>query len=610
MKIPHWLTSEARLGPAEPAQDDSVCTPPAVPEASLLPAPPVELARDVAYSAIRPQPFELIAQHLGLLGEDDVSRLRRRADQLHRRIDDVARELQLLDTTQVERIISEQAFVVHVNGACAGSAALLAWMETLHRQGIFPKVRRVSTGDLAKLGAVHGSHARLAEGELQALSDARRMLLDAAVLGASDVHLIILQSYAVVQVRVDGELKTARGISLHPEQGERFVRAITTGLATVTDTYNPLAFQDAQIAGEMLPGSGLTSIRVIRGPGYPAETGGGFLVARLQYDRRAPAVDPERRQDAQRRLDLVEPTQPEGEFQLAGMGYTPRQVELVDRLMRRPMGIAFIVGPTGSGKTTTLDEVTMELARLFPGTRLITIENPVEYPKEWAVQLSTTSDRFGEMLRMTLRMDPDTIMPGEIRGIDEARAALAGADTGHLILATLHVNDPFQTFTRLSTLDRNDLTLEELCDHNRVIGLISQRLVQVLCPDHGCSESFEEALECDRALVPAFMLEALRSWGDLSKVRVKGMGRPECPHCKGKGILGRRAVAEVVVTDEALMHDVLEFGVIEAARRFRARPDADRPMIAHAMDLVLGGQLDPREAARQVGEIPHKEHTT
>jgi type II secretory ATPase GspE/PulE/Tfp pilus assembly ATPase PilB-like protein len=585
-------------------------TPPALPETPSLPAPPADLARDVVYSAIRPRPFELIAQDLGLLGDADVQRLRVRANQLHRRIDDMALETQLLDAAQIGRIISEQAFVVHVNVASSGSAALLAWMHTLHRQGIFPMVRRVSTEDLARLRSVHGSHARLAEDELQTLADARLMLRDAAALGASDFHLIILQGYAVVQLRVDGELMTARGVSLHPEQGERFIRAIVTGLGTVTETYNPLAFQDAQIAGEMLPGTGLTSIRLIRGPGYPAETGGGFLVARLQYNRRAPAAHPERRQEAQRRLDLVEPTRPEGEFQLARMGYTPRQIERVDRLMRRPMGIVFIVGPTGSGKTTTLDEMTMELARLFPGTRLITIENPVEYPKEWAIQLSTKSERFGEMLRMTLRMDPDTIMPGEIRGIDEARAALAGADTGHLILATLHGHDPFQTFTRLSTLDPDDLTLEELCDHNRVIGLISQRLVQILCPEPGCSEPLEASLAHDPARVPAFMLEALRTWGDLSKVRVKGNGRPECPHCKGKGIVGRRAVAEVVVTDETLMRDVLKLGVIEAARRFRARPDTDRPMIAHAMARVLDGRLDPREAARQVGEIPHRENAS
>ncbi|SAL05236.1 type II secretion system protein E [Caballeronia calidae] len=413
------------------------------------------------------------------------------------------------------------------------------------------------------------------------------------------MHLLIRERTAEVQIRVKGDLKTAKGISLHADQAERLARAMYTGLATVKEaTYNPLSFQDAQIAGYVLPRSGLTSVRIIRGPSWPAESGGGFLVARLQYEGTRREIDPCVARAAAKRLKLATPERPSGEFHLGRMGFTPLQVALIERIMRNPQGIFFVTGPTGSGKTTTLYEIMMELARQYPEQRLITIENPVEYPIQGSLQLSTESERFGEMLRMALRMDPDTILPSEIRGVEEAIAAFQAAQTGHRVPTTLHVNDPYEVFARLAGLDHVRLAPAMIAHHRLIIGLMAQRRVPILCPH--CSVPLAQS---GRRL-PAYLLSALRTWGDLATVRARGDG---CEHCDGSNIAHEQAIAEVVVTDEVLMHAVREGDVLRAARKHRAKPGADKPMIEHAIDLVFAGRLDPDDAEQKVEPIPVKE---
>ncbi|MNT14379.1 hypothetical protein D3C72_1493810 [compost metagenome] len=147
-------------------------------------------------------------------------------------------------------------------------------------------------------------------------------------------------------------------------------------------------------------------------------------------------------------------------------------------------------------------------------------------------------------------------------------------------------------------LDHVRLAMDVICNHNQVIGLIAQRIVPLLCSE--CCVPIESAAEP----LPDYMMRAMRSWGDLFGVRVRGAG---CEHCHGEGIVGQQAVAEVVVTNEALMQDCINDGVLAARRNHRARPGSDKPMIAHAMDLVLAGRLDPVDAERNVDAIPMRE---
>ncbi|WP_255581907.1 GspE/PulE family protein [Cupriavidus sp. AU9028] len=564
--------------------------------ALTLPAPPPVLAPHLFYPSALPATFADVARKLQHLTREQAASLRERTAETGGNVEEIALDFGLSDE-DIQSVLIAHGCDVYVDARHFGTPRLLTWEAKLRRCGAAPQMHKVSAQDLAVLRQQRAA-GQLQDADLETLGLARRLIADSAALVASDIHILVREDHTEIQVRVKGDLRTVAAQSMRREEGERLIRAMYTGLATVKDTYNPLDVQDAQIAGEALPGTGLSSVRIVRGPAYPVESGGSFLVARLQYREHHQEEAPSIAIEASKRLDLRRPKSPPGEFKLPAMGYTPHQVELVSQLLRRPMGVIIVTGPTGSGKTTTLFECTRHQARLFPEKRLITIENPTEYPMDWAVQLSTESERFPEMLRMTLRMDPDAVLLGEIRGVEEAIATLQAAATGHLVLTTLHVTDPFETFSRLVMLDHVRLAMGVICNHNQIIGLIAQRIVPLLCQE--CRLPLARA----PGRVPDYMHRALQSWGDLTAVHVRGSG---CHHCHGEGIVGQQAVAEVVVATEALMQDCIKDGVLAARRNHRARSGADKPMIAHALDLVLAGKLDPVDAERSVDAIPMKE---
>jgi type II secretory ATPase GspE/PulE/Tfp pilus assembly ATPase PilB-like protein len=566
-------------------------------DALALPKPPEVLEPHILYPRNLPATFDRVACNLDHLTADQAAALRQRVAESGLHVEDVAKELGLTDDN-VQQVLAVHGCDIYVDARHFGTPRLLTWEAKLRRSGAAPQLRKVSAQELAVLRQQRGA-GQQQDTDLQTLTLARRLIADCAVLVASDIHILVREHHTEIQVRIKGDLRTVSALSMRREEGERLIRAMYTGLATVkAATYNPLDVQDAQIAGDALPGTGLSSVRIVRGPAYPVESGGGFLVARLQYREHHEGALKADALDAAKRLDLRTPKAPGGEFKLGQMGYTPLQVELISQLLRRPMGVIVVTGPTGSGKTTTLFECTRHQARLFPEKRLITIENPTEYPMDWAIQLTTESERFPEMLRMTLRMDPDAVLLGEIRGVEEAIATLQAAATGHQVLTTLHVTDPFETFSRLVMLDHVRLAMEVIANHTQIIGLIAQRIVPLLCPH--CSVP----LDCAPEPLPDYMLQAMRSWGDLSAARVRGDG---CAHCHNEAIVGQQAVAEVVVTSEQLMQDCIKLGVLEARRNHRARKGADKPMIAHAMDLVLAGRLSPVDAERSVDAIPMRE---
>lgn len=430
---------------------------------------------------------------------------------------------------------------------------------------------------------------------LSTLNAARDLLLHGAALGASDLHILLREDIAEVQYRVKGALRSAMQMSR--DEGEAYIRAMYTGLSSVKEAiYNPFDFQDAQINGLDLAGSGLASVRIIRGPAYPVESGGGFLVARLQYSKKSTGPADMTRIP----FTLRTPRSPLGNLPLKQMGYTDLQVRLLERMTRMPSGVIVVTGPTGSGKTTTLYELLKHQARQFPDSRQITIENPVEYPMDWSVQLPVTKSSnlsFGDMVRMTLRMDPDIVLVGELRSADEAVSALQEAMTGHLVWSTLHVNDPFMTIDRMEMLDRAQLSREIICDHKLLRGFVAQRLVPVLC-DH-CKRPLTEIAED----LPADMLDALESWGPIDSMRVRGTG---CDHCHDEKIQGVTAVAEVVEASAALMRDFIELKTDGARRQHRLREGADLSMLSNAMVGVLSGRFDPRDVERAVDIITPK----
>ena len=212
---------------------------------------------------------------------------------------------------------------------------------------------------------------------------------------------------------------------------------------------------------------------------------------------------------------------------LESLGLSLEVLEQFHGLIQRPTGIILITGPTGSGKSSTLYAALRTIYQ--PGIKILTAEDPIEYTHPGIIQTEVNAsidNTFARYLRSFLRQDPDVIMVGEIRDSETAEMALRAAQTGHLLLSTLHTNDATSAVQRLI-----DLEMEPNSVASTVVGVMAQRLVRKIC------ESCVEAYRPER-----YMLE---EWfpsvpDDLEFRRGRG-----CEACHGSGFSGRVAVAEL-----------------------------------------------------------------
>lgn len=261
---------------------------------------------------------------------------------------------------------------------------------------------------------------------------------------------------------------------------------------------------------------------------------------------------------------------------LETLGFETEHLTQLRQMFRRPSGIFLITGPTGSGKTTTLHAGIMSLDVL--NKNILTIEDPIEYqlPVVRQTQVNRKSGYvFAGAIRNFLRHDPDVIVVGEIRDAETAAAALDAAETGHLVLSTMHTNSAVGIVPRLKSLQANTYQLADV-----LIGALSQRLVRSVCR-HCAAPRRATAEEAAFLQVGA---ETLLTAG-------KG-----CAHCGGTGYLGRVPIYEIAeFTDEfrAAVHDgVSQQELVSIARRGRYVSMHD---VARAK--VLSGQTTVAEAA-------------
>jgi len=219
------------------------------------------------------------------------------------------------------------------------------------------------------------------------------------------------------------------------------------------------------------------------------------------------------------------------------LGLSPYQLPKIAKLTELPHGVILMTGPTGSGKTTTLYAL---LARLNKtGTKIITVEDPVEYQMAGISQVQIHSKiglTFASVLRSILRHDPDVILVGEIRDSETADIAVRSSLTGHLVLSTLHTNDAPSAVTRLT-----DMGVEPYLISSCVEGIVAQRLVRRVC--RNCNDTYEvpESIRNEIAMTyPDRINEA---------EFIHGHG---CPACGFTGYRGRSAINEVMIMSDPL----------------------------------------------------------
>lgn len=243
---------------------------------------------------------------------------------------------------------------------------------------------------------------------------------------------------------------------------------------------------------------------------------------------------------------------------LQALGLEGHSKKILQDLMAQPNGIILVTGPTGSGKSTTLYQ---SLVGLNDGiTKIITIEDPVEYDIPGVVQIQTNSSigyTFAKGLRAILRQDPDIIMVGEIRDVETAQISAQAALTGHLVLSTLHTNSSLDAVARLI-----DIGLEPFMVGAAVRGLVAQRLVRRLC-EH-CKVPIKD--EEGETLLWDIIQQGIPI--DLDKQKRPNWHAPEgCEHCMHTGYQGRVAIYEAVKLDDAVSSHILKGSSVQDMKK-------------------------------------------
>ena len=279
---------------------------------------------------------------------------------------------------------------------------------------------------------------------------------------------------------------------------------------------------------------------------------------------------------------------------LEKLNLSPRNLEKVISASAHPHGLFLVVGPTGSGKTTTLHAVLGHINK--PDKKIWTAEDPVEItqPGLQQVQVLPKIDfTFATAMRAFLRADPDVILIGEMRDHETASIGVEASLTGHLVLSTLHTNSAPETITRLL-----DLGLDPVNFSDALLGILAQRLMRTLCGK--CKQPYKpDKKELDH-LVNAYGREAFKKLPfDLNNIELQGpVG---CDDCGGTGYKGRTGVHELLMgTNElqAMIYNKAELDVI----REQALKDGMQTMKQDGIEKIFMGLSDYLQLLRVVAE--------
>ncbi len=357
--------------------------------------------------------------------------------------------------------------------------------------------------------AARGPDAAAAAASLPVVRLLNSILHQAVKDRASDVHFEVFEATFRIRYRVDGslyEIESPPGHLAQPLVARIKVMA------------------DLDIAETRLPQDGRIELSIdgrpvdLRVATLPSAGGEGCVLRVL--DRSSVALD------------------------LAALGLSAAEESALKELVELPHGIVLVTGPTGSGKTTTL--YAMLQAANDPRTKIITVEDPVEYDIDGIVQVPVNDEigvTYAKVLRTVLRQDPDKILVGEIRDAETAQVAVEASLTGHTVFSTLHTNDAPSAVTRLI-----DIGIEPFLITATLEAVVAQRLVRRICPD--CKSDYRPEEELLRELGPDGA--ALRG-----ATFYYGRG---CAACHKTGYRGRTGLFEILRLDEPLRRSVQHSG--------------------------------------------------
>ena len=341
-------------------------------------------------------------------------------------------------------------------------------------------------------------------------------LHDAVADGASDIHFEATPDGCEIKFRIDGLLVPAG--SVRAADGRQLSEEVVSRIKVLAelDIAETRIPQDGRFKMKLEKlGAKSIDFRVSVMPSLHGED----VVLRILDKRRLVA-------DAK-------------SLSLSVLGFSEEHAGILQNLGERPHGMVLVTGPTGSGKTTTLYALLLETVRSSEKT--ISIEDPVEYQLPGILQIPVNEKKgltFARGLRSILRHDPDRIMVGEIRDPETAEIAVQAALTGHLVLSSVHANGVFEVIQRFTHM-AIDLHALVAC----LNGVVAQRLVRLNCPHCRRHESVTQNQLQQLGLPPGYE----------SAFRV-GTG---CAACRGTGRMGRKAIAQCLLLNDALREAIV-----------------------------------------------------
>tara|TARA_Y100001968_G_scaffold158654_1_gene145071 strand:+ start:389 stop:2155 length:1767 start_codon:yes stop_codon:yes gene_type:complete len=362
-------------------------------------------------------------------------------------------------------------------------------------------------------------------------------------LKASDIHAEPLEDRMRIRYRIDGVLKEIYSLPKIKS------RAITSRIKVMSKL---------DIAERRLPQDGRIRCRInnqisdFRVSTLPGKWGEKIVLRALQSDSSM--------------------------LNLEKLITSEEELSLVRNMGSSPYGIFIVVGPTGSGKSTTLYSILNE--RNTPDVNISTVEDPVEYTLDGIHQVQVIREKgldFSRALRSLMRQDPDIILVGETRDRETAQTAMEAALTGHMVFTTLHANDTATAITRLG-----EMGIPPYLVGSSVVGVLAQRLIRRICPL--CSSERPVDPEKDQVAIQ-YGIKTLKSARiiDLSENQIEN--KDLCPKCNGTGYKGRLGVYEVMKVTDPIRELIMKSSTADVIREC-AEENGVKSLLDYGMELV------------------------
>lgn len=397
-------------------------------------------------------------------------------------------------------------------------------------------------------------------------------------MGASDIHIEI-SSYTRFLFRIDGSRVAMPEFEQSEQEGKQLVQSLYNSMCDErsVSTFSYQEPTQGKIREDYVKAFGLSTGRLASRPGG---SGGVLVVIRLISRRRHSNT-------------------------LEQLGLMPSEARIIRTVLSKPAGVILSSGPTGHGKSTLSQAMAEIYAAEHPGKSLISVEDPIESPIEGVFQtpLIITDRHDGAKLGQAwakaisnlMRLDPDGIYIGEVRDNSSGNGVIEAAQTGHMVLTTIHTNHPIDILQRVR---RWGIEQDLLTDATLITCLIGLRLVQKLCPC--CKRKYSS----NRDDIDPIFQDVIERYTQVDNVYM--LNRTGCKECNFTGIKGRTGVFEVIETDAKFMRLYEQEGKFSAYQYWR-NERGGITLCQNVTRLINAGEIDPVESHKSICNLDRDE---